>query len=61
MTKNVPMVFQKSTIQKLYPQLSLEEQEEAAYYLKRYFNALWDIFLNSQGKNRNLTDPTSLP
>ena len=45
------------TIQELYPDLSPEKQEEAAYYLGRYIEVVLGIFERVQ----NLTDENKPP
>jgi hypothetical protein len=44
------------TIQDLYPELSPEQQQEAAYYLGRYLEIVRGIFERMQ----NLTDQSKL-
>ena len=45
------------TIQDLYPELSPEQQQEAAYYLERYLEIVRRIFERTQ----NLTGENNLP
>jgi hypothetical protein len=45
------------TVQDLYPELSPEQQQEAAYYLGRYVEVVRGIF----ERTRNLTDQGTPP
>ena len=49
--------YESSTIKKLHPDLSPEEQSEAEYTIKRYVNLVWRIYQKMRRENpKNLTE-----
>lgn len=52
MQKN-PIQGKPKTIAELYPELTPEQQEEAAYHLRQYLIALWDIYATNNGLKKH--------
>lgn len=46
------------TIENLYPQLSPDEQAEAAYTLKRYVALVWRIYQRARGQSAEASGKT---
>ena len=58
MSNSEPRPHRTVTIEQLYPDLTPEEQQEAAYWLGRYLAVTQRIFERLQReRTQNLTDP----